>query len=52
MAQRAISILSDENKLLEFKRNAKKRALAFHINNIVPQYEKVYEQVTGLSATN
>jgi N-acetyl-alpha-D-glucosaminyl L-malate synthase BshA len=52
MAQRAISILSDENKLVEFKRNAKKRALAFHINNIVPQYEKVYEQVTGLSATN
>ena len=52
MAQRAISILSDENKLLEFKRNAKKRALAFHIDNIVPQYEKVYEQVTGLSATN
>lgn len=52
MAQRAISILSDENKLLEFKRNAKKRALEFHINNIVPQYEKVYEQVTGFSSAN
>ncbi len=52
MAQRAIEILSDENKLLEFKRNAKKQALEFHINKIVPQYEKVYEQVTGLSATN
>jgi hypothetical protein len=52
MAQRAISILSDEDKLLEFKRNAKKRALEFHINNIVPQYEKVYEQVTGFSSAN
>ena len=52
MAQRAIEILSDENKLLEFKHNAKKQALEFHINNIVPQYEKVYEQVTGISSAN
>lgn len=52
MAIRAIGLLSDENKLVEFKRNAKKRALEFHINNIVPQYEKVYENVTGFSASN
>lgn len=45
MAEKAIYILEDEKRLLQFKQAAKKRALEFHINNIVPQYETVYEQV-------
>lgn len=45
MAEKAIYILEDEKRLLQFKQAAKKRALEFHINNIVPQYEAVYEQV-------
>jgi N-acetyl-alpha-D-glucosaminyl L-malate synthase BshA len=45
MAEKAISILSNDAVLKQFKSNAKKRALEFHINNIVPQYENVYNQV-------
>jgi L-malate glycosyltransferase len=50
MAEKALYILSDETRLKQFKSNAKKRALEFHIDNIVPQYEKVYEQVTRKEA--
>lgn len=46
MAAKAIEILSDEERLTQFKHNAKKRALEFHINNIVPQYEAIYDRVT------
>jgi N-acetyl-alpha-D-glucosaminyl L-malate synthase BshA len=46
MAAKAIEILSSEERLTQFKHNAKKRALEFHINNIVPQYEAIYERVT------
>lgn len=49
MAKHAVEILSDETKLAQFKSNAKKRALEFHINNIVPQYEAIYERVTALA---
>jgi N-acetyl-alpha-D-glucosaminyl L-malate synthase BshA len=45
MAEKALYILSDEKRLLEFKHNAKKRALEFHIDNILPEYEKVYDMV-------
>jgi glycosyltransferase involved in cell wall biosynthesis len=45
MAEKSIHILSDEKRLLEFKHHAKKRALEFHINNILPKYEKVYDSV-------
>ncbi|MES2689062.1 MAG: N-acetyl-alpha-D-glucosaminyl L-malate synthase BshA [Bacteroidota bacterium] len=45
MAEKSIFILSDETRLKQFKANAKKRALEFHIDHIVPQYEAVYNQV-------
>jgi N-acetyl-alpha-D-glucosaminyl L-malate synthase BshA len=49
MAEKAVYILSDENRLLEFKHNARQRALEFHIDKIVPQYEHLYEQVVASS---
>jgi len=45
MAEKAIFILSDPDRLKKFKANAKQRAMEFHINKIVPQYEKYYEEV-------
>ena len=45
MAQNAIKILSNETKLAEFKENALAVAKQFDIKNIVPIYEKLYEEV-------
>ncbi len=42
MSNNAISILSDENKLLKFKQNALKEASKFDIKNILPVYEDLY----------
>ena len=44
MSKNAISILSDEAKLKQFKINAKEVASRFDILNIVPMYEEVYQQ--------
>ncbi len=44
MAEKAISILSDDTKLLEFKENALKVALEFDIQNVMPMYEKLYQK--------
>lgn len=45
MAEKAIYILGDQARLKTFKANAKKRALEFHIDRIVPQYEQYYAEV-------
>jgi N-acetyl-alpha-D-glucosaminyl L-malate synthase BshA len=45
MAEKAVFILTDENRLKEFKQNARERAMDFHINKIVPQYEEMYDEV-------
>lgn len=45
MAEFAIDILKDENTLMKFRENAKKQAQRFDINRIIPQYEKLYEQL-------
>ena len=45
MAKNAISILSDENKLMQFKQQALKQAARFDIHEIMPMYEKYYEAV-------
>ncbi len=45
MAKNAISLLSDENKLLQFKQQALKQAARFDIHEIMPMYEKYYELV-------
>ncbi|MHA7944335.1 N-acetyl-alpha-D-glucosaminyl L-malate synthase BshA [Formosa sp. 3Alg 14/1] len=44
MSENAIHILSDEARLEQFKHNAKERSYVFDLHNIVPQYEKLYEQ--------
>lgn len=44
MAQKAISILSDDKVLLEFKENALKVAQEFDIQNVMPMYERVYRK--------
>jgi N-acetyl-alpha-D-glucosaminyl L-malate synthase BshA len=44
MAQNAIKILNSDTKLAEFKENALAVAKQFDIKNIVPMYEKLYEQ--------
>ena len=44
MSNYSILILSDENKLEEFKNRAFKKAETYDINNVVPRYEKIYKK--------
>ncbi|MGI9527708.1 MAG: N-acetyl-alpha-D-glucosaminyl L-malate synthase BshA [Weeksellaceae bacterium] len=44
MAQKAISLLSNEAKLAQFKKNAKAHAKNFSLENILPQYEQLYKE--------
>lgn len=50
MAQKAITILSDDAKLLQFKNNALKVAQKFDIQNIVPLYENLYRKALKVKA--
>ena len=43
MCKNALYILSDEARLKEFKNNALQQAKKFDINNIVPEYEALYQ---------
>lgn len=45
MAQRAIHILEDDDRLNDFKNNAFAKAEQFDIKLIIPQYENLYESV-------
>jgi N-acetyl-alpha-D-glucosaminyl L-malate synthase BshA len=45
MAKNAISILSDDENLKQFRLNAKAQAELFDIDNILPQYEEYYEEI-------
>jgi N-acetyl-alpha-D-glucosaminyl L-malate synthase BshA len=45
MAEKAIYILEDENRLNEFKENALARAKQFELANILPEYENYYIEV-------
>jgi len=45
MAEKAVFILENEDRLLEFKNNAYKAAQLFSIEKILPKYEKMYERV-------
>ncbi|MBB6001547.1 N-acetyl-alpha-D-glucosaminyl L-malate synthase BshA [Arcicella rosea] len=49
MAKNAISILEDDEVLARFKHNAHERAKEFDIANILPLYERYYEEVTAKS---
>ena len=44
MASYAIKLLSDDKLLSKIKKNAKARALEFDLVNILPIYEKMYEE--------
>lgn len=45
MSDNAIKLLTDENLLNEFKKNAFEQAKKFDVNLILPQYEKIYQQL-------
>jgi N-acetyl-alpha-D-glucosaminyl L-malate synthase BshA len=49
MCKNALAIFKDEATTKRFKANAIAQAKKFDIHNIVPQYEKLYEQVTQRS---
>jgi L-malate glycosyltransferase len=44
MAEKAIYILSDDNRLATFKRNALENAREFDIQKIMPMYENIYRR--------
>ncbi len=44
MANNALKILKDENTLNNFKQNALKTAQQFDIENVLPLYEKMYQE--------
>jgi len=44
MAKNAIHILSDDHRLQQFKLNAKKMALKFDTDTVIPQYEEIYNR--------
>jgi N-acetyl-alpha-D-glucosaminyl L-malate synthase BshA len=44
MAEKAIYILSDDNRLAAFKRNALENAREFDIQKIMPMYENIYRR--------
>lgn len=48
MSKNAIAILGDEAKLKQFKLNAKEVSSRFDILNIVPMYEKIYEEAIAI----
>jgi L-malate glycosyltransferase len=50
MANNAIEILKDNNKLEAYKKEARLQASRFDINNIVPAYEVLYKNVVSRSA--
>ncbi len=45
MAANALAILTDDKKLAEFRQAALKQAKAFDIHNIMPIYERYYQQI-------
>ncbi|MGZ3887583.1 MAG: N-acetyl-alpha-D-glucosaminyl L-malate synthase BshA [Flavisolibacter sp.] len=45
MSRQAIDILGNDERLRQFKEHAVQHAQAFDIKNIVPLYEKLYEEV-------
>jgi len=48
MAENALSILSSEETLTKFKKQARETAKTFDTKNIVPLYEAVYEQAVKM----
>ncbi len=52
MAANAIKLLSDDEMLQQFRKNALAQAERFDLENVLPQYEAYYEEVIQKSVTN
>ncbi len=50
MSANAIKLLSDKKLFEQFRQNAFAQAKKFDINNILPQYEKLYQQLVSSQA--
>jgi glycosyltransferase involved in cell wall biosynthesis len=50
MSRNAIRLLTDENMLQAFKKNAAVNAEKFDIHQIVPKYERLYNRFLGTPA--
>lgn len=48
MAKNAIFILENDERMLEFKKNAFEKAQEFHIDKILPLYENFYYEMTTM----
>ena len=48
MSKHPISILENDEKLQNFRKEAAQHALTFDINNIIPIYEKLYDEVLAM----
>jgi L-malate glycosyltransferase len=51
MANYAIELLSNDEKLQQFRKNALEQAQRFDIENILPHYEAYYEEILAKSLT-
>ncbi|PAW92135.1 N-acetyl-alpha-D-glucosaminyl L-malate synthase BshA [Mucilaginibacter sp. MD40] len=49
MAEKAVYILEDEERLAQFKENALERAKQMELSNIMPVYESYYEEIIANS---
>ena len=47
MAEKSILLLKDNDKLEQFKQSAYKHAMEFDLPNILPMYEKIYENLSS-----
>ncbi|MBW8686537.1 N-acetyl-alpha-D-glucosaminyl L-malate synthase BshA [Chitinophaga rhizophila] len=52
MATHAIQLLEDEQLLAAMRKGALEQAQRFHIDNIIPQYEALYEEVMNKALTS
>lgn len=52
MSRQALDILQNDARLLQFKQNAAQHAHAFDIHNIVPLYEKLYDEILSQELVN
>lgn len=50
MAKAGVELLSDENKLAQFKQNAREHAEKFSLENILPMYEELYCKLSKCKA--
>ncbi|MFB6306989.1 MAG: N-acetyl-alpha-D-glucosaminyl L-malate synthase BshA [Flavobacteriales bacterium] len=52
MGKNAINILQNEERLKKFKKNSIEHSKNFHIDKILPQYEKLYEKALSLKSVD